>query len=221
VTTEWQKFYEQPVTLRRIFEIVNGQKVFLDKIIHYGRGGGLLETGIGSGIMSIYLSSLGHRVIGLDKSSALVERARALSRTLSVLGVSPEFVTGDTTSLPFESESFAVCFHQGVFEHFDDDRILRALKEQLRVARFVVFSVPTVRYPCRDVGDERLLPASIWRAILRPFRVIDAFGYNFGPSWLVHALQRHVPQPVLRLAKLDEVERGREIGFVVERGITV
>lgn len=219
MTTDWRGFYGQPTTLRRIFEIVNGQKVFLDKIVNLGRGGALLEAGVGSGIMSIYLSSLGYRVIGIDSSRDLVERAHALSRTLSVVGISAEFVTGDTVSLPFESESFAVCFHQGVFEHFDDELIVRALREQLRVARFVAFSVPTVRYPYRDVGDERLLSASTWRAILQPFRVIDVFGYNFGPSRLLHSLQRHVPQQVLRLAKLDEVERGREIGFVVERGM--
>ena len=43
---------------------------------------------------------------------------------------------------------------------------ITAVREQLRVCRSVVFSIPSDRYPRQDVGNERLMPPERWRAIV-------------------------------------------------------
>lgn len=47
-------------------------------------------------------------------------------------------------------------------EHFSDDAFAKLLREQLRVCRSVVFSVPSDHYPRQDVGDERLMSPGEW-----------------------------------------------------------
>jgi len=46
----------------------------------------------------------------------------------------------------------------GVLEHFDDETIIEALKEQRRVARVVIFDVRNDKYGLGryNVGNERL-----------------------------------------------------------------
>ncbi|MFL5538032.1 MAG: hypothetical protein ACJ8J0_03530, partial [Longimicrobiaceae bacterium] len=54
----------------------------------------------------------------------------------------------------------------GLMEHFDDGQVAGLVREQLRVCRCVVFSVPSDRYPRQDVGNERLMPPERWRGIV-------------------------------------------------------
>jgi hypothetical protein len=61
-------------------------------------------------------------------------------------------------------------------EHFSDEEIAGLLREQLRVSRSVVFSVPSDRYPRQDMGNERLMEPSRWAAIVA--RGIDAGSYR-------------------------------------------
>jgi hypothetical protein len=42
-------------------------------------------------------------------------------------------------------------------EHFSDQEIFWLLREQIRVGKRVVFSVPSDHYPVREWGDERQL----------------------------------------------------------------
>ena len=48
------------------------------------------------------------------------------------------FEKADAFNLPFDDDSFDVCFSQGFFEHFADNDIRKLLGEQLWVARKVV-----------------------------------------------------------------------------------
>ncbi len=48
------------------------------------------------------------------------------------------FKKADAFNLPFDDDSFDVCFLQGFFKHFADDDIGKLLGEQLRFSRKVV-----------------------------------------------------------------------------------
>jgi hypothetical protein len=61
-------------------------------------------------------------------------------------------------------------------EHFSDEQIGGLVREQLRVSRSVVFSVPSDRYPRQDVGNERLMPPEEWRRIVSA--QVDASRYT-------------------------------------------
>lgn len=158
---------------------------------HFPAGAGILEVGFGSGTTAVLLSDLGFTVTACDIDPELVLRMASkyrdwvIQRRLTV-------EQADMFQLPWPDESFDVAYHQGVLEHFPDDQIVAALREQARVARFVLFDVPNHRYPDRPFGDERLLPISRWRALIRAagLTVVEERGREY-PHWLYflpHAL---------------------------------
>ena len=128
-------------------------------------GARLLETGCGSGATSVLLSDLGYQVTAVDIDEAVVAGVRdrydawVRDGRLSVEQI-------DMLALPWRSREFSIAFHQGVLEHFPDEMIVAALREQARVADRVVFDVPNAKYGERPFGDERLLPVRKWRSMI-------------------------------------------------------
>jgi SAM-dependent methyltransferase len=118
----------------------------------------ILEVGCGSSIISFFLADYGYRVVCVDTDSAVlnwVEQRFPFFKHYITLGCA------DVLELPFADHSFDLVFSQGLLEHFDDPTIVKALQEQRRVARIVVFDVPSRRHgPDRLRGDERLLSIS-------------------------------------------------------------
>ena len=153
-------------------------------------GGSVLEVGVGSGAQSAILSRFVRRTVSIDNDWRILMAARANLRRFGP-GVLP--VSTDAFALPFRDASFGVAVSQGLMEHFGDDRIGELLREQLRVCRSVVFSVPSVHYPRQDVGDERLMTPVEWARIVR-----DAVGstrflvaaryYRFDPETVKYSV---------------------------------
>jgi SAM-dependent methyltransferase len=161
---------------------------------HISPGANLLEVGFGSGTTAILLADLGYRVTACDLNSELV--LRFASRYPDWIGSNRLFVQqADMFQLPWADQAFDLAYHQGVLEHFPDERIIAALREQARVARLVLFDVPNQRYPARPFGDERLLPARHWRKLIRAagLEVADERGRDFHKwlYWLPHGLFSH------------------------------
>lgn len=125
--------------------------------------GGVLEVGVGSGAQSALLSRWVGRVVTIDNQPRIMQAAGA---NLARFGPRTQRVLTDAFRLPFGEGAFGVSLSQGLMEHFDDDGIAGLVREQLRVCRSVVFSVPSDRYPRQDVGNERLMPPERWRAIV-------------------------------------------------------
>lgn len=90
----------------------------------------IIELGAGSGATAIKIAELGGQITCLDYSS------NALSLIVeNKINVAPQIplVQGDIFSLPFKSNSYDICFHQGLLEHFRETDIL--LKEQYRIIK--------------------------------------------------------------------------------------
>ncbi|MCX6380318.1 MAG: glycosyltransferase [Armatimonadetes bacterium] len=127
------------------------------------------EMGIGYGFNAIWLSQRGIRAEGVDKSPEIVERAGLVN---SFLKGDARFLSGDLFHL-YRSQPprYHVIHHQGVLEHFTAPQIRAALAQQVALADWIVFSVPSVYYPYEpESGDERLLTLEVWREILAPFQ---------------------------------------------------
>jgi hypothetical protein len=62
---------------------------------------------------------------------------------------------------------FDVVFSQGTLEHFDNAAIRELLDAQLRIGRYVVFSVPSVFWPTRDFVNERKMSLDEWKTVLQ------------------------------------------------------
>jgi SAM-dependent methyltransferase len=125
----------------------------------------VLEVGCGTASHSCLLSYFGAHCFSLDRNAAAMVAAAETKRRF---GGRNQVVRGDAFYLPFVDDAFDVCFSAGVMEHFSDDDIVWLLREQTRVGKRVVFSVPSDHYPLREFGDERRLSPHQWMQILTP-----------------------------------------------------
>jgi SAM-dependent methyltransferase len=151
---------------------------------YFPTGSTFIEVGCGSGTTAVLLADLGYRVLACDIEAELISRVQGKYSDWLRSGrfqVQQE----DMFNLPWRQTTFDAAYHQGVLEHFEDDQIVRALKEQARVARFVVFDVPNHRYPDQVFGDERLLPPRHWHRLIAEagLEVIEERGRDFS-HWL-------------------------------------
>ncbi len=94
-------------------------------------GGRILEVGVGTGI-SLPQYSRGSRIVGIDLSDAMLDRARARVRTLGLDHVEA-IAVGDAESLDFPPDSFDVVVAQYVVTACPHPE--RALDEFVRVCR--------------------------------------------------------------------------------------
>lgn len=146
-------------------------------------GGRLLEVGFGSGATAVLLADQGYRVTAIDVEEALVARFRGNYGDWIGNG-RLQVIQADMLALPWDDRVFDLVYHQGVLEHFPDQQIIQALREQCRVAGWVIFDVPNDRHGAHPFGDERLLPFKHWKRLIAAagLRLEHVFGRQF-PPW--------------------------------------
>jgi SAM-dependent methyltransferase len=88
----------------------------------------VLDVGAGIGLVDEHLTSEFRRVVGLDVSQQMVERAAERNPEA-------EYVTYDGMTFPFENGSFDVVFASCVFHHVSPDERAGLAAEMARVAR--------------------------------------------------------------------------------------
>jgi len=185
VTSKWMSTFaerrERAGGLLSYFvEETLGYYPYIAMIRKYARiGDTLLETGFGTGFTSIFLSSLnsGYKVIALDIDFQVIDGGKQNNESL---GGAVEFIRGTLFDLPFKARSIAIIYHYGVLEHYDEDDIVRALKEHTRVADMVIFGIPTKNVEKQGLyGDERLWSYKKWLKLIgnNGFEIIDIDGF--------------------------------------------
>ena len=128
-------------------------------------GSRALEVGFGSGATAFLLADLGYDVTAVDIDRELVERGGERFGAVVPRG-RLDIRQANMLALPWRGRQFDLAYHQGVLEHFPDEQIVQALREQARVARWVIFDVPNNRHRDPSFGDERLLPPAHWRRLV-------------------------------------------------------
>ncbi|MBI2305027.1 MAG: class I SAM-dependent methyltransferase [Chloroflexi bacterium] len=116
----WEAWQPSPDLIRLVErgEIKKGQRA--------------LDLGCGLGTQSLYLTSQGVEVVGLDISPAAL--GYAVKRT-SGGGGAPRFLVGDALSLPFADESFDLVYDRGCFHHQELGGRFTYMREVARVLR--------------------------------------------------------------------------------------
>lgn len=186
--SELHAFYEDNITSHR---------QFLDRVSSEANGGTILEAGCGSSTLSIHLSTRGHgHVVAVDADDTVLQSAQ---RYNALLGGQVAYTRADIRQLPFRDGEFGVAFSQGVLEHFSDREIRQMVREQLRVAKCVLVSVPSRFYRARDLGNERLLTVDEWKTILREFDVIRGEYY----CSLRKAKNLYLRRPMMLMLHID------------------
>lgn len=201
----WEEYYSTDLNLHEYLRNLSAHSTLFEEIIHESPSK-LLEIGVGTGSMSIFLSHLGLTVIGADNNEKVINKASKLSEKLNG---KVKFVKADAYNLvdKFGTDYFDIIFSQGFFEHFDDKEIEKLINEQLKVGKVVFISVPSNFYPKKDLGNERLLSVDEWKKILNnadiQFDFIKYYGHAlFGIKPLV---KNFLKQPKFPIAKPGHV----------------
>jgi arsenite methyltransferase len=120
-------------------------------------GDAVLDIGCGAGVDSLVAGRLvgaGGRVVGLDVTEAMIEKARAHQARLGLADVT--FQMGDAEALPFPDNDFDAVISNGVFNLALDKA--RALSEAHRVlkpgGRFMVADMVLVAALPPDLGNK-------------------------------------------------------------------
>jgi len=124
----------------------------------------ILEVGAGTGRMSILLKRLlpETKVVVLDIDP---EVCAGIRKSVEVSGTTIEVLEADLLSLPFPDGSFDLCHSEGVMEHFSAEKMLTGVREQLRVARAVIVTVPLLHWFAQrrsSQGDELMWHKLQW-----------------------------------------------------------
>lgn len=176
---DWVSYFRQPHY--NLFNVIINQQRLIESIMKYTpKNGKIIEIGCGSGFTSILLDKTGYKVTAIDSERQVTKLASNKAKdTCSHINI----ISMDMRNLCFENNSVDTVFHQGVLEHFDDETIIEALREQRRVARVVIFDVPNNKYRLGryNVGNERLLSIKHWKELISEagLRVIDIKGRGY------------------------------------------
>jgi SAM-dependent methyltransferase len=173
----WDSHYVQKTTFYALFASAAIHWPFLLEVYRNTKTA-VLEIGCGRGVHSIFLSYLVPIVVGVDNNVKLVGKAREDN---SRFRGRARFLLRDAFKLDFPDGAFDVCFSQGFMEHFTNEEIRQLIEEQLRIAKIIVASVPSVFYSTKDRGDERLMSIEEWREVLKNFST-NMFYYGYRPS---------------------------------------
>lgn len=170
-TTDWSRFRVETISLPTFLKRNLIHTSLIREVLRRAPES-VLEVGVGSGAQSALLSRV-RRTVTVDNDARIL---RSALPNLQRFGRGAVVVEADAFALPFPAGAFDVACSQGLMEHFDDASIGALVREQLRVCRSVVFSVPSDRYPRQDVGNERLLPPAEWQRILES--QVDGAAYD-------------------------------------------
>ncbi len=174
----WHDFFDSFNVFSNSIRLESMIRAIGDQIPARGK---ILEVGLGSGATSRILADMGYAVTAIDIDERVVSRAKIVStfpdNSLMIRQM-------DMFHLDFPEKHFDAVIHQGVMEHFEDDKIVEALIEQKRVARYVIFDVPNNRDNEKHYGDERFLSLAQWRILIEKAGLkILAYNGRMCPRW--------------------------------------
>ena len=176
ISSDWAKFYSREITNEDMAKNVEHHRYFIDLVSEWANKASntripkILEIGIGTATMSIYLSKRYFEVVGLDLDPLIVAKA---IETNNKLGGHAKFVAMDAFDLSkfFKENAFDIAFSQGTLEHFDNEKLKQILEAQLPIAKCVILSVPSVNWQQEDFGDERRMTVEEWKKLLNDFEL--------------------------------------------------
>lgn len=119
--TRWAKSYDQPL---RLFPIE--EPVMHARLAALPPAAGVLDAACGTGRYSAWLAARGHHVIGVDRSSAMLEKARAKLPA-------QDFREGDLEALPLDDASVDAVVCALALVHLPE--VARTVGEFARVVR--------------------------------------------------------------------------------------
>lgn len=200
---DWVKYYSEyfPITHERYMKAMSALGGLFSRIMRFTNvGDQVLETGIGLGVLACELSRRGRAVVALDNEKGILRLAadavetakreflKSHTKSKKLYPISPVFLCADMFEITelFMENQFSIVYHQGVFEHFEDIKIIEAIQKALFVSKYLIFSVPNEKYGRKSFGDERLLSNEYWRDLILKAKanVVEEVCYGGGQHYM-------------------------------------
>jgi 2-polyprenyl-3-methyl-5-hydroxy-6-metoxy-1,4-benzoquinol methylase len=146
-------------------------------------GARILEVGAGSGVNIARLSMLGYQAVGVDNSEKIIAFARECAERY---GFDIGLEVADAFDLSAYRGRFDLVFSTGMIEHWPEERLVSALREQVSCAPVVVAEIPTKHaHYAAPITDE--IPYT-WRQLRTLFErsgldQTQTFGYGSVPNF--------------------------------------
>lgn len=146
---------------------IKNKKVLINLIKKYAKENKLIESGSGTGVLSTYMASLGYDVIGIDIDEDILKLSKRIAKSYNSKN-KPTFENKSIFELDYQGNYFDVSFSNGVLEHFNDEQIVDTLKQQMKIAKIVIFGIPTKYFNKEEAmyGDERYKNNKFWRNLI-------------------------------------------------------
>lgn len=130
-------------------------------------------------MMSIILYKLGFDVVCTDLNEKVLDIAKQNANSFNA---EIDFVKVDMFDISsrFKYKEFDIVYSQGVLEHFEDEDIIKAIRAQNDIAKYVLIDVPSYfarNYP-NLVGDERLMTFWAWKRIIKKTGLTIRYSYG-------------------------------------------
>lgn len=167
------------------FKIFHKKKLL--KILRkYSGNGKLIEAGCGTGIITSQLASEGYDVTGIDINQKILNLCKKLEKEFFGANKA-KFINKSIFDLDYKRKTFDLCFSCGVLEHFEDEKIINSIKQQLNISKTVIIVIPTKWFDDSEAlhGDDRFLKISYWRKLIKTSggKVIKEYSYPFNQKY--------------------------------------
>lgn len=146
---------------------IKNKKVLINLIKKYSKNNKLIESGSGTGVLSTYMASLGYNVTGIDIDKDILNLSKKIAKNYNSKN-KPNFQIKSIFELDYKKNNFDVSFSNGVLEHFTNEQIINTLKQQMKIAKIVIFGIPTKYFNQEEAmyGDERYMSYKFWRSLI-------------------------------------------------------
>lgn len=146
---------------------IKNKKILINLIKKYSKKNKLIESGSGTGVLSTYMASLGYDVTGIDIDEDILKLSKKITKNYNSKN-KPNFQKKSIFELDYRENTFDVSFSNGVLEHFTDEQIIDTLKQQMKIAKVVIFGIPTKYFNQEEAmyGDERYMSYKFWRNLI-------------------------------------------------------
>ena len=126
MSPSWETIYHNEISdvgkNEYFHQKIKRKKQLIKLIQKYSPNKQIIEIGCGSAIISTYLASLGCNVSCVDIDEKMINIAKSFTTS----NKNPKFIIGDIRNFQ-TNKHYDVSFSNGVFEHFQDDEIMKIL----------------------------------------------------------------------------------------------
>lgn len=183
--SRWSKLYEEEINRTTvdnyILEKLKTKKKIIKLINKYADHHKVMELGAGTGILAIYLSTLNHQVIAIDKDKDMITLSKKYFLD-KFKNTNIHYICSDIRSMS-NTKQFDIIYSIGILEHYSDSEIIELIHKQISMCNTVIFGIPTKYFDenKKMYGNERYLPIKYWRKLIKQSgcEIIEESSYHY------------------------------------------